>query len=181
MCMRIAGAAALVLTVPGALLLGETLTPVVKGKVEAKAVQLRAWGSDPAVVSAVKAANAAPAAGVAEMTNEKWKTLTVLDPFVRSFTKNQLGAYLKGKQDPQISECFVSAANGAKVAFLAKTSNWSHADKDKHRVPMAGKVWIGPVELDESTGQQQVQVAVPVLDGGRPIGSIVIGLAVNRL
>jgi hypothetical protein len=67
------------------------------------------------------------------------------------------------------------------VAFLSKTSNWSHKDKDKHRVPMTGKTWIGPVEVDESSGQQQVQVAIPVLDGGKPIGSIVVGLSTARL
>jgi hypothetical protein len=173
--------AVLLLVLCGVSAFGEALTPAVKGKVEGKAAQLRAWGSDPAVVSAVKAANAAPVAGAAQMTNDKWKTLTVLDPFVRSFAKNPLAAHLKSKQDSQISECFVSAANGTKVAFLAKTTNWSHADKDKHRVPMTGKIWIGPVEMDESTGQQQVQVAIPVLDAAKPIGSIVIGLAVNKL
>jgi hypothetical protein len=46
---------------------------------------------------------------------------------------------------------------------------------------MAGKTWIGPVEVDESTGLQQVQVALPVLDGGKPIGSIVLGLSVAKL
>jgi hypothetical protein len=67
------------------------------------------------------------------------------------------------------------------VAFLSKTTSWSHADKDKHKIPMTGKTWSGPVEIDESTGQQQVQVALPVLDGGKPIGSIVFGLAVSKL
>ena len=37
------------------------------------------------------------------------------------------------------------------------------------------------VEIDASTGLQQVQVAVPVMDGGKPIGSVVVGLQVARL
>lgn len=155
--------------------------PEIKGKLDNKIAQLRSWSTDPTIVAAVKASNAAPPAAAKEMTNARWKSLTVLDPFVRSFSKNPLGLYLKGKQDPHIAECFVSGANGTKVAFLAKTSSWSHADKDKHRVPMTGNVWIGPIEVDESTGQQQIQVGIPVLDSGKPIGSIVVGLAIARL
>jgi hypothetical protein len=68
-----------------------------------------------------------------------------------------------------------------KVAFLSKTTSWSHKGKAKHDVPMAGKTWQGTIEVDKSTGQQQIQIAVPVLDGGKPIGSLVVGLAVAKL
>ena len=67
------------------------------------------------------------------------------------------------------------------MAFLSKPSSWSHAAGDKHRVPMTGKLWIGPAEVDESSGQLQVQVGLPVLDGGKAIGSIVIGIRVSAL
>jgi hypothetical protein len=115
------------------------------------------------------------------MSNEKWSKLTVLDPMVRTYTRNAAGNFLKSKRDEVISECFVSGADGIKVGFLSKPSNWSHADKDKHRVPMSGKPWIGPIAMDESTGLQLVQIAVPVLDAGKPIGSVVVGLAVSTL
>ena len=160
---------------------GQALTPEMKAKVDIKIRQLQAFSTAPEVVSAVKAHNVAPAPEAAGMTNDKWKTLSLLDPVVRSFTKNPLGQYLKAKKDEQISECFVSGADGTKVAFLSKPTNWSHRDKDKHKVPMTGKTWIGPVEVDESSGQQQVQVGLPVLDGGKPIGSIVIGLGISKL
>jgi hypothetical protein len=35
--------------------------------------------------------------------------------------------------------------------------------------------------MDESTGLITVQVAVPVLDGGKAVGSIVVGLTVSKL
>jgi hypothetical protein len=160
---------------------GQALSPELKGKVEARLRVLQAWSADPAIVAAVKAHNANPPAEAQGMTNERWKSLTILDPLVRSFTRNQLGQYLKSKKDEQINECFVSGADGGKVAFLSKTSSWSHKDKPKHAVPMSGKTWTGPVEVDESTGQQQVQIGIPVLDGQKPIGSIVVGLAVTKL
>ena len=161
--------------------LSQSMSPEIKTKVEAKARQFQAWSTDPVIVAAVKAHNANPPAEDKAMTNEKWAQLTVLDPYVRSFTRNPLGAYLKSKKDDQIAECFVSGSDGTKVAFLAKTTNWSHADKEKHKAPMSGKIFFGPVAMDESTGQQLVQIGVPVLDGGKPIGSIVVGLAVSKL
>ena len=159
----------------------QTLAPEVQAKVQAKAKQLSSWSTDPVIVEAVKAHNANPPAEYRDMTQEKWKALSVLDPSVRAFSKNPLGQHLKAKQDGQITECFVSAADGTKVAFLAKTTFWSHKDKDKHKVPMAGKVYIGPAQLDDSTGLLEVQVGLPVLDGAKPIGSIVIGLGVSKL
>lgn len=160
---------------------GQALTGDRKAKVEAKAQTLKSWGSDPAIVAAVKAHNSSPDPATKAMTNEKWASLTLLDPFVRSFGKNALGQHLKSKQSPEITECFVSGADGTKVAFLSKPTSWSHADKDKHRKPMTGSLWIGSAETDESSGQLQVQVGVPVMDGGKAIGSIVIGLKVSEL
>ena len=75
----------------------------------------------------------------------------------------------------------MSGADGTKVAFLAKTTSWSHKGRDKHQIPMSGKTWYGPMEVDESSGIQQIQVGIPVLDGGKPIGSIVVGLSVAKL
>jgi len=151
------------------------------GKVQSKIKELKYLSTDPAVVAAVKAYNANPSEAAKTMTNDAWKQLTLLDPTVRALTKNDLGQYLKSKQDESISEAFVSGANGGKVAFLAKTTSWTHKGKPKHEVPMTGQTWIGPVEVDESSGHQQVQVGLPVLDGGHVIGSIVIGLKVSKL
>ncbi len=80
-----------------------------------------------------------------------------------------------------VSEAFLSDADGLKVAFLSKTSNWNHKDKPKHDVPMADKMWQGPLEVDESSGIKQIQIAVPVLDGDKPIGSLVVGISVTKL
>jgi hypothetical protein len=137
--------------------------------------------ADPTIVAAVKAHNSNMPAEDKAMTNEKWSKLTVLDPYVRSFTRNPLGIYLKSKKDDQISECFVSGADGTKVAFLSKTTSWNHADKDKHKVPMSGKTYIGPVALDESSGIQEIQVCLPVMDNGKPIGSVVVGINISKL
>jgi hypothetical protein len=159
----------------------QSLTEAQKAKVDSYLAQYKAFGLDPVVVKAVRDYNAAPPPESTGMTQEKWTGLSVLSPEVRSFAKNALAEYLKTKRSDVMAELFVSCSNGTKAAFFAKTSNWSHKGKPKHDVPMSGKTWIGPPELDESSGKVTVQISFPVLDGGKPIGSIVIGLDVAKL
>jgi len=157
------------------------LDAALQAKIDEQIKTIATWAADPVIVDAVKAHNASLPADQAALTQDKWRGLTVLDPLVRGFTKNAAGQFLKGKKSDLVSEAFVSDAEGLKVAFIAKTSGWSHKGKPKHDVPMTGKNWQGPVEVDESSGQQQLQVSVPVLDGGKPIGSLVVGLSVTKL
>jgi hypothetical protein len=152
-----------------------------QAKLAARVQTLKTWAASPAIVAAVKAVNAKVPPEYAAMTEPRWAELTVLDPFVRGFTRNDAAVYLKTSKGAEVSEAFVSAANGMKVAFLSKTTSWNHTGKPKHQLPMQGKIWQGPIEIDRSTGQQQMQVAVPVLDGGRPIGSLVVGFAISKL
>lgn len=177
---QIAGTCA-ALVVCTALPAAAQMTPAAQSKLDAQVAVFQQWASSPAVVAAVKAQNASRAADAAAMTQDKWAGLSVLDPFVRSLTKNDVAAFVKAQKSAMVSEVFVSCADGTKVATLGKPSSWSHKGKPKHDVPMTGKVWRGQVETDESTGLQQIQVAVPVLDGGKPIGSMVVGLSVSEL
>jgi hypothetical protein len=159
----------------------EELTVAQKAKVEAKVKQLSSWSADKKIVDVVRNFNANPPAETKGMTQEKWTNLNMLSPEVKAFSKNDLANHLRTIKDDTVSEVFVSGADGTKVAFLSKTTSWSHKGKPKHDVPMSGKTWIGKPELDESTGLQQVQVGLPVLDNGKPIGSIVVGLNLSKL
>jgi hypothetical protein len=161
--------------------LAEELTTDQQSRVEAQLKEIQVWASAPAIVSAVRAQNAGLPADYTSMNQDKWKGLTVLDPLVRNLTKTPAAEFLKTRKTDIVTEAFVSDANGNKVGFLSKTSSWNHKGKDKHDVPMTGKTWKGPVETDDSTGLRQVQVAVPVLDGDKPIGSLVVGLSLSRL
>jgi hypothetical protein len=152
-----------------------------QAKLEVQIRIIQAWAADPAIVNAAKAQNAGLKPELAALNQDKWKELSVLDPLVRGFTRNEAGAFLKSKKTDLVSEAFISDAAGFKVAFLGKSSNWCHKGKPKHDVPMTGKTWQGGIEVDESSGAQQVQVAVPVMDGDKPIGSLVVGLSVSKL
>jgi hypothetical protein len=152
-----------------------------QSKVDAKVKEIQSWAAMPAIVDAVKAYNTSKSPSAAAMDQAKWSGLSVIDPYVRSMTKNAAAEALKAKKGEVVSEAFLSGADGGKVAFLGKPTNWTHKGKAKHDQPMSGKTWQGAVEIDESSGLQQVQVAVPVVDGGKPIGSLVVGLSIGKL
>jgi len=157
------------------------LTADQKAKVDLQIKQFSSLGTDPVVVQAVKDYITSPPPELKGMTQDAWAKLSVLSPEIKLLTKNNLALYLKSKKTEIVDELFVSAANGDKVAFLAKTSNWNHKGKPKHDIPMTGKTWIDEVQLDESSGKRSVQFSFPVMDGGTPIGSIVVGLDVSLL
>ncbi len=159
---------------------GEGFSPAMQARINARVVEIKAWAADPVIVQAVAAHNLKPPADHVALTDATWKALPANAPPNR-FTQNPAGVFLKSKQASWASEVFVSDAKGTKVAFLAKPTNWSHAGNPKHDEPMAGKVWQGKIELDKSSGQNQLQVAVPVLDAAqKPIGSLVVGIAVEQ-
>ena len=103
-----------------------------------------------------------------------------MDPLVRALTKNEAALFLKTKRNDIVEKIFLSDANGCKVAFLSKTINWCHKGKPKHEDPMNGKNWEGPVEVDGSAGITLKQISVPVLDQGKPIGSLVVGIKISN-
>jgi hypothetical protein len=157
-----------------------SLTADQKAKVDSYLKEYSTLGTDPVVVKAVKEFNTAPSADYASMTQEKWAGLSVLSNEVKAMSKNALAEYLKTKRTPVMAELFVSSANGTKAAFFAKTTSWSHKGKPKHDLPMSGKTWIDVPAMDESSGKVSVQISFPVLDAGKPVGSIVIGLDVSK-
>ena len=159
----------------------EELDADTQAKVTAKIKQIQTWAADATIVKAVKAQNETLPTDLAGLNQDKWKALGILDPIVRGLTKNDAAAAIKSKKTDSVSEAFLSAADGTKVGFLSKPTNWSHKGKPKHDVPMTGKTWQGAVEVDDSTGVRQIQVAVPVLEGDKTIGSLVVGLDLGKL
>ncbi len=157
------------------------LAPAVQEKVDAEIAAAQALAADPVIVEAVRGYNTAPPGEARAMTQETWKRRTLLDPFVRGLSRNPASLALMGAKSAFVTEAFVSGGDGGKVAFLAKPSHWSHRGNAKHDRPMRGDLWQGMVETDESTGLHQIQVAVPVLDAGVPIGSLVVGLSLSKM
>ena len=115
------------------------------------------------------------------MTQEKWSELTVLDPFVRSLSKNEVGVFLKSKMMDSISLVLVNDAQGFKVGYVTKSKNWSHKGLPQHENPMLGKLFQGNPETHASTGVLQVLMGIPVLENGKPIGTLIFGVKSSAL
>jgi hypothetical protein len=156
----------------------QELSPEIKALLDLNIKKIKMLSTDTVIIAAVKEYNAAPPSS---LTNDAWAKLTLVSPQVTAITNNDISAYLKTKQIALITEMFINGADGGKVAFLMKTTYWNHKGKPKHDVPMQGNIWIGPLEIDASTGAYQIQAAIPVLDGTTPIGSIVIGFGLVQM
>jgi len=141
------------------------------------------WAASPVIVGAVLEQNRkGPIAG---MDNAKWKVTRRSDPMVTAFQSNQAGQFLKTKlveSQGAVSEAFLNAARGEKVAFAEKTTSYIHKGAAKFDVPFnTGKAWQGEAEFDESSQTYAIQVSVPVLAEGKPIGALVVGVNLSYL
>lgn len=159
------------------------ITPVVQTELDRQKQVVAGWAADPTIVSAVKEQNAkGPVAG---MDNPKWKATRRSDALVRAFRSNPAGRFLRAKIEGSqgaLSEAFLNGSHGEKVAFVEKTTSYIHAGQVKHDVPFGtGKAWQGKPEFDESSQTYAVQISVPVRDGGKAIGSLVVGVNLTHL
>lgn len=161
---------------------GADLSPAVQKEIDKHIEVVKGWAANPVLVKAVEAQNAkGPIAG---MDNPKWKSVRRSDEVVKGFQSCEAGKFLKAKAEEgkeAYPEAFLSGAQGEKVAFIEKTSSYIHKGMPKFDVPFGGKAWQGKPEFDESSQAHQVQVGVPVLSGGKPIGVLVVGLNVTQL
>lgn len=159
------------------------MTPAVQAELDKQKQVVAGWAADPVIVGAVKEHNAkGPIPG---MDNPKWKTTRRSDDVVKAFQASEAGRLLKSKLDASggaFSEAFLNGAKGEKVAFVEKTTSYIHAGQAKHDVPFGtGKAWQGKPEFDESSQTYAVQISVPVMEGGKPIGSLVVGVNLTHL
>jgi len=159
----------------------EELSAIAKAKVSVEVEKAKSLAADPVIVKAVKEFNANKPAPLRGMTQTKWEALAATDSIVTGLASNAVAKFIKSHVDEMVSEAFLSGADGTKVALLAKTTNWNHTGAAKFEDPMQGKTWQGSAEKDLSTDVLQLQIAVPVLDEGKSIGVLVIGLKVRDL
>jgi hypothetical protein len=59
--------------------LAEGLSPEMQDKVDAKNKAFQVWSADAKIVATVKDYSSNPPADAKDMTNDKWKTLTIMD------------------------------------------------------------------------------------------------------
>jgi len=159
------------------------ITPAIQAELEKQKAVVAKWAASPAIVSAVAEQNRkGPIAG---MDNAKWKVTRRTDPMVTGFQSNAAGQFLKARlaeSQGAVSEAFLNAAQGEKVAFYEKTTSYIHRGSSKFDVPFnTGKSWQGKPEFDESSQTYAIQISVPILAEGKAIGALVVGVNLSYL
>jgi len=119
--------------------------------------------------------------------DEEWKATDELTEFKESLQKNTIGQFFKSKVEWSssiYSEIFLTDNQGANVAAYPATADYWQGDEEQWTAAFnrgSGQVFIGPVELDESTGIRAVQISAPVLDAGKTIGVLILGVKLSYI
>jgi len=162
------------------------ITPEVQQQIDGWKKTVAEWTADPKITAAVVDQNKkGPLEG---MDNKKWKALRRRSTEVDVFTGNDAAKQIEAKAKATngvVSEAFLNAQKGEKVAFLEKTSSYLHAGSPKFDQPFEKlQPWQGKPEFDESSQTYAVQISVPVMDPKDPkkaIGVLVVGLNLTQM
>jgi len=150
-----------------------------------EAAKVAAWGSDPVIVAAVKAQNA---------KRVPLETIKSLDgAWIGGKAENLVRQSLTGPcadrlrelvaSSPAYGETFSMDDQGAIVCATTKTSDYWQGDEAKWVRAFAegkGSVFIDRPRFDDSAASRLAQISVPVMEKGKAIGAITVGIAIDK-
>lgn len=118
--------------------------------------------------------------------DKEWTSTKEFTPFKESLQENEIGRFFKTLvtfEHATYSEIILTDRQGANVATYPTTTDYWQGDERKwiEAFEDGGKVYIGPVTFDESTEMDSVQVSVPVMADGKPIGVLIVGIKLTWL
>lgn len=140
------------------------------------------------VIAAVNAQNARTGSlsqADIDALDQRWRAgdQGLIEPTLANDLSQMLAGVVEEGQGA-FSEIFVMDAKGLNVGQSARTSDYWQGDEAKWQATyLAGPdaIHVSDVEEDESTQTFQVQVSLPIVDGGAPIGAVTIGVDVEYL
>ncbi|MGB9129197.1 MAG: hypothetical protein WCB97_06080 [Thiobacillus sp.] len=167
----------------GALFAGSVHAKTVKDVVQ-EIVQAAA---NSAVVQAVKEQNA-KGVGLAKIQEQDKEWMGAKEPnaFMKSLTANSAAKALASaeKSKPYLVEFILTDNQGANVAITGMTSDYWQGDEPKFTNAFAdgkGETYIARPQKDKSSGEVISQVSVPVMADGKAIGTLTVGVRVDKL
>lgn len=134
------------------------------------------WAANPVIVHAVKEANAK--GGLPGMTNSKWLEIGDKDQTAMAFVSNKAGTLVsKWEEDKEINKLVVRDEKGNLVAASTKPLLYNNAVRPVYANAIKGQVWVdSKIAPDPTTQIKSVQASAPVMDGGKVIGVIHVGI-----
>jgi hypothetical protein len=157
----------------------EPLSASVQARVDKYKQKLVEWAADPVVVSAVKEANTKGA--LSGMTNSKWLEVDDKAPTSQAFITSKAGSLVKKwEEDKDINKLVVRDEKGNLVAASTKPLLYNNAVRPVYINAIKGQVWAADKVLPDPTTQvKSVQASAPVMDSGKVIGVIHVGVTVD--
>ena len=156
--------------------LAGSLPADVQAKVDKARKHLVELASDPAVVAAVREANARDNGG---MNNGKWIELTDTDPAVKATLTTKMSQQIARweQADDTVNKIILRDQKGNLVAASVRPLIFNNANRPVFANAIKGQAWnADEVKPDTSTQIPSVHVSAPVMDGGKPIGVMHAGV-----
>jgi hypothetical protein len=148
----------------------------VAAKVEKAKQRLVTLAADPAIVAAVREANASGPGG---MSNGKWISMGDTDPPVKTVLSNKISLQIaKWEQsDDMLNKIVLRDQKGNLVGASTRPLIFNNAKVPVFSNAIKGQPWSAQeVKPDTSTQVPSVHVAAPVLDAGQAIGVLHAGV-----
>lgn len=148
---------------------------------------LTEYGNNPILIAAVKQQNAQGLSlDTIKQRDKDWRKVAGTNAFMNELLNNSAAKELVRieSSQPYFIELFLMDNQGANVAMTSKTSDYWQGDEAKWQESFKngmGALHVGEVEFDESAQAYLVQVSVPVMENGKAIGAITIGINLDEL
>ncbi len=152
----------------------DPVSPALQAKVDKYKKHLVEWAANPAIVNAAKESNSK--GGIAGITNAKWDDLADKDPVVTGLTQNAAGNLIsKWEEDKAIEKLNLRDEKANLVAYSSNSAKpilYNNANRPPFQNGLKGAWAANEVKPDPTTQKKSVQIAAPVMDGGKAIGVI---------
>jgi NitT/TauT family transport system substrate-binding protein len=158
------------------------ITSTTKATLDEYSKMLQEFSAEPSLIEAVEQQNSKGLSlNEIKAIDRQWIAGEKED-FALSLQNNFVGKLLQKKvlSRPELfTEMFLCDEQGAVVGEYPKTSDYWQGDEEKFTACYNngdGKVFVGPLEFDESTLSNSVQISVPVKKDLQTIGVLVVGI-----
>ena len=150
------------------------------------------WVADADVVAALSAANSSSAAydqGKIDELDKQWRAEVgaAAHPLIDQVMASSASAKAKSwcsSGGGVVTEVIIMDNKGLNVGICDATSDYWQGDEPKwQRAFLEGKgaVFIDRPRFDDSSSRNLAQISVPVMENGRAIGVITIGVTIDKL
>ncbi len=158
----------------------------VQKRLETEATKLKAWAQDPLFVAAVIAQNNQHLT-MAEINkrDEAWMAGKAA-ALIKEMNTGPCADHLRQLTgtSPIYSETFVMDNQGALVCENMQTTDYWQGDEAKWQRSFnggKGAVFIDRPKFDESAKEHLAQISLPIMQNGKAIGAITIGINIDKI